>query len=345
MNFAKQVWAKGKYLAPLVVFAGGYAFMEYCTSSYPSSAKKHLRRALLAHDYNIGNIHKAAEEYRHAYVETIKILGERSREAIGVLEKLSDLYKELGETEKYINTLSLLLGNLDQCKGFDGTESDSKCDSKKIQSFLKCAQKLADEYANNSEKSSYYYGLIVENSVVPHIRSESASSDTNSDSGTEIELRPWASATQVGSALEQIARIYTLNKMYGYAIPIYAKALEIMMIDKTLSQKELGMHSATLHNNLGDCFAQLGDYTNASKVIQIAVDVSFDSMDNEYDFKGGFENFVALYNLGTVYERLKQMHLAKECYTLGKIRGKMIGYDEGVIMCEKELNRIKIHGK
>jgi tetratricopeptide (TPR) repeat protein len=101
------------------------------------------------------------------------------------------------------------------------------------------------------------------------------------------------------------------------------------------------MHSATLHNNIGDCFAQLGDYSNASKVIKIAVDVSLDSMDNQHDFKGGFENFVALYNLATVYERLKQLDLANEFYKLGKERGKMIGYDEGVIMCEKELDRLE----
>lgn len=65
---------------PVAVGAAAYYTYSYKISNYPPEAKRHLRKALLAHDYNIGNIFAAQNEYSQAYTETIKVLPKNSRE-------------------------------------------------------------------------------------------------------------------------------------------------------------------------------------------------------------------------------------------------------------------------
>jgi tetratricopeptide (TPR) repeat protein len=247
---------------PLVAFGGGYYYLNYRMSQYPQSAKRHLRKALLAHDYNIGNIHAAPAEYRNAYAETVNVLPKHSREAVGVLEKLVDLYEEMGADKEYEQTLHLLFSNIDDVD-VAGEERYSL-----MKSGLKCAQKLADINVKRNKVSdaAYYYKWILEKSIMTNPSKDGKTLEP-------LKLQPFATVRQVGSALEQTASLYAARQMYELSIPVYMKALEMLHQD-TLTQAELQAQSATMHNNIGECFSQLGDFVNAEKFLKIAVELT-----------------------------------------------------------------------
>lgn len=242
---------------PLAVIGSGYYYISTKMSQYPPEAKKHLRKALLAHDYGFGNILAAPVEYKHAYSETVKVLPKYSPESTGILEKLIDLYQEMKMDKEYEDTMHLL---------FDNLTGDEVVKENRIKPGLKVAQKLADHSAakNKNHEAAFYYQWIIENSVI-------ASASLDKDIVYQpLTLRPWATVRQVGTAFEQMGSIYSAKNMFEYSLIAYTRALELLNKDN-LAANELSLRSATLHNNMGECFSKLNKLKDAERFIQIAI--------------------------------------------------------------------------
>ncbi|KAI8916141.1 hypothetical protein EDD86DRAFT_175153, partial [Gorgonomyces haynaldii] len=212
---------------------------------YPPEAKKYLRRALLQHDYGIGNPVDTPFNYRMAMTETAKKLPMYSPEMVGILEKMSDWHETNGSAREYVQTLDTLFEALtdDNVKNLEDKQRH-KCAT----SCLKAAQKLAEYHLKtNEDKAFFYYTWIVDNSVRPlNLHGQTP----------KIGLQPWASVRQVGVAFDQLGTLYSNKRQFDHALPAFARALEMLEQDKDLDPIERKQHETVLYFNMGQCFSQ-----------------------------------------------------------------------------------------
>ncbi len=196
-----HLWTKRLlYSTPLLLGVGGWVLVDSWFSSYPPRAKGALRRALLAHDFGLGNPTQAIALYSRAYAETVAELPSHSHEAIGVLEKLADLYLELGMSDRHVDTLHLIFSSL---------QSDPADSSRRVRSLLRTAQLLADAAhgAKNMRDEAFYHKFILQTSLAQ-----------GGDETGKMSLLRHADPVQVAASLEVMARLYAERNMPSVAI-------------------------------------------------------------------------------------------------------------------------------
>ncbi|KAH6575879.1 hypothetical protein BASA83_008640 [Batrachochytrium salamandrivorans] len=329
---------------PVIVGCTGILYLQYRMRNIPIPARKHLRRALLAHHYGSTD-YLAGSEYEAAIRYSLNgglLLS--SPEVTGVYEHLADYYHKTGNVAARRATLAVLFGAISRPPvGKNETMSER---TQRLKTAMKAAQWASEaaEEAKDTAEARSYLEWIVENSLVldsEHSGSSAASDSTSAViSAGSLRVNPWASPRQTGMALEQLGHIYADSMLMDWAIPVYQRALEMLNQDKDLSFLERQCRSAILHNNLAECLTKFENNKEAlSQALQLA-SISIKTLQ-----KAGPAGVcgecdpIAHYNLGAILDKLERRRDAIDYFKLALVRSQNIGFVQGIEQANLALNK------
>ncbi|KAL5035702.1 hypothetical protein BDEG_23635 [Batrachochytrium dendrobatidis JEL423] len=330
---------------PIVVGGGGFLYLQYKMRNYPTSARRHLRRALLGHHYG-GLEYLPGQEYDAAIRETLNAgLSITSPEITGIYEHLADYYNKVGDLSQQRAVLSILFKIV--CKPPSDQIESANEKTRRLSIAMKAAQWASEaaESAADMKAARIYLEWIVENSLDLNSTSSDESGlplDVQQKvvSAGSLKLAPWATPRQIGMTLEQLGHIYSNQNLIDWAVPVYQRALEMLDQDKELSLLERQCRSAILHNNLAECISKWDSNKEAlTQALQLAT-ISMQILEKVGPLGTCGEcDPITYFNMGAILDKLGQSHEAVSYFKQALARSQHIGFSQGVEKAQRALNK------
>ncbi|KAJ3282545.1 hypothetical protein HK104_010839 [Borealophlyctis nickersoniae] len=158
-----------------------------------------------------------------------------------------------------------------------------------------------------------------------------------------LQPAPWATISDLGGSLEQLAGLYADMGRIDLALALYSHALNLLTRDDSLAPPARSCRAAILSNNMAECFVQLGGthLVQAERWGRKALEDAERAIE-----LGGVEECgecatVVEYNLGCIDELQKKYRSAISHFVKSREHAASVKYIDGVRMGREALARVR----
>ncbi|TPX55982.1 hypothetical protein PhCBS80983_g04881 [Powellomyces hirtus] len=349
-------------LLPLAAYGVWY---WYTYNTFPSGARRPLRRAMMKHYYT-DDPKGAVGEYLSDECRKAGLQND-SNEITGIQLRLAEMYDTHLASPKdalalYTTVLHMLSGHI--------TATDD--DPQQMKKMVGIAHRLGDihrDYFNDLSTAREWYEWAIRfmigfrehppTSPMPEIGGadppafvpDEPVAPYTSPATKPVKLPDWVSPTDIGSAMEALAGIYSRQNRPQLALAVYLRALEILDTDNSLSTADRHCRKAILQNNIAETHIAVSSSIPPSSVPTESPSILSQALEwttkaaASAQLAGGLETcpectVCAECNTGTIKHMMKDYKAAKRHFVTCRDLAAEIKFVDGVKAAREGMQRV-----